>query len=247
MASDGSLSLLISIASGVAAVLALGVTVYQQWVRQPRLRLALSLDPRHGDLVTLTPVRVPGASAEVLERDTVEHWLRMRVTNAVGKQSGREVEVLYIGRRTNGALNIDPRPLRFTGTSENLNHSDILAMGADKPALTATVPPGMFRQVDVIGASCSTTVMTRLRGHPRLAVWPGPGEVLCEGQHEIFLAVAGADRNAAFYRLDLTVMSGWEDDSEQWWGSRLVPSPLVRIKPRHLPRLGLPPAPGRRG
>ncbi|MCU1370459.1 MAG: hypothetical protein JWO77_1653 [Ilumatobacteraceae bacterium] len=247
MIPSDSASLLISIASGIAAVLALGVTLYQQWWRQPRLRLALSLDPRHGDLVTLTPVTPPDASAEVLERDTVEHWLRMRVTNAVGKQSGREVEVLYIGRRSNGVLNIDPRPLRFTGTSENLNHSDILAMGADKPALTATVPPGMFRQVDVIAASCSTSVMSRLRGAPRVAVWPGPGEPLVEGQHEVFLAVAGADRNAAFYRLDLTVAPGWTDDVAVWWDSHLVLSPLVRIKGRHLPRLGLPPAPGRRG
>jgi hypothetical protein len=225
----------ISVASAITAVSALALTIYQQLWRSPKLTLALNLDRECGDLVTLAPVAVGGT--EVKERDTTEHWARLRVLNAKRKHSARKVEVLYIGRRSNGALSIDPRPLRFTGTSENLNHSDILAMGADKPALKATVPPGVFRQVDFIAASMSPSVMTRMRGKPRLAVWPGPGIELEEGHHEIYLAVAAVDTDAVFYRIDVGIVHGWTDHAPDWWGSRVVLSPLVRLSARDRERL----------
>jgi len=225
-------SVIISLASAATAVTALGLTIYQQIWRNPRLTLALALDPGHGDLVTLEPVIAQGETAEVRERDTTEHWARLRVRNAKRKHSARRVEVLYIGRRSNGELCIDPRPLRFTATSENPNHSDILAMGADKPALKATVPPGVFRHVDFLAASISPSVMTRVRGKPRLAVWPGPGIDLEEGSHEIYLAVAAVDTDAVFYRIGVTISHGWSDDPSEWWSSNVVFSPLERLTAR---------------
>jgi hypothetical protein len=225
-------SVVISLASAATAVTALGLTIYQQIWRNPRLTLSLALDPQQGDLVTLAPVVRPGEAVEVQERDTTEHWARLRVLNAKRKHSARKVEVLYVGRRTNGDLCIDPRPLRYTATSENPNHSDILAMGADKPALRATVPPGVFRHVDFLAASISPSVMTRVRGKPRLAVWPGPGIDLEEGSHEIYLAVAAVDTDAVFYRIDVNISHGWTDDPVEWWSSRVAFSPLERLSAR---------------
>jgi hypothetical protein len=230
------LSVVISVASAITAVTALGLTIYQQLWRSPKLTLALDLDPECGDLVTLAPV-ADRSEAEVQERDTTEHWARLRVLNAKRKHSARKVEVLYIGRRSNGTLSIDPRPLRFTATSENLNHSDILAMGADKPALKATVPPGVFRQVDLIAASISPLVMTRMRGKPRLAVWPGPGIRLEEGLHELYLAVAAVDTDAVFYRIEVGIVHGWTDDAAEWWGSKVKLSQLQRLSAGERERL----------
>jgi hypothetical protein len=230
------LPIVISVASAITAVSALGLTIYQQLWRSPKLTLAIALDPDHGDLVTLRPV-ANGEGAEVRERDATEHWARLRVLNAKRKHSARKAEVLYIGRRSKGALSIDPRPLRFTATSENLNHSDILAMGADKPALKATVPPGVFRHVDFIAASISPSVMTRVRGKPRLAVWPGPGIDLEEGLHEIYLAVAAADTDAVFYRIEVSIAHSWTDDAAEWWSSKVVLSPLERLTARDRKKL----------
>jgi hypothetical protein len=157
---------------------------------------------------------VPGS--EVLERDTTEYWVRLRVHNGRRKRFAQEVEVLYVGSERDGRMSIDPRSLRYTATSENVHHVDILARGSEKPSLKATVPPGVFRHVDFVAASPSDAVMPRLRGRPRLAVWPGPGIELDEGPTTIYLAVTAADTDAVFYRLDVRVAHGWTDDPSVW-------------------------------
>jgi hypothetical protein len=231
------LPLVVSLASAATAVTALALTVYQQFWRAPKLMLTLDLDPTRGDLITLAPVADPETTSDVRERDTTEHWVRLRVRNARRKHSAKKAEVLYIGCRSAGEVSIDPRPLRFTGTSENLDHSDILAMGADKPALTATIPPGVFRQVDLLAASVSHSVSPRLRGRPRLAVWPGPGIDLAEGSHDIYLVVAATDTDAVFYRVTIGIFPGWTDDAVEWWSTRVVLSPLERLTDREVKHL----------
>lgn len=240
LALAASAPLILSLASAVTATTAIVLTIYQQFWRAPKLTLALALDPAHGDLVTLQPVMAPGSDTR--ERDTTEHWVRLRVHNARRKRSAQEVEVLYIGSERNGRMSIDPRPLRYTGTSENTHHVDILARGSEKPNLKATVPPGVFRHIDFLAALPSETVMRRLRGRPRLAVWPGPGIELDEGAHTIYLAVTATDTDAVFYRLAVEISNGWSDDPSVWWGERVVLSGLERLSEDEVDFVRTPPS-----
>lgn len=226
------LAILSVVTSGVALALSVYLNVYRERRIRPRLSIAPDGLVQGVDLVTLQYETEPGC---------VEHWARLRVHNEKHRRTAEDVEVLFIGCSADGDtttdLALDWRRLRWAATAETTAGTDVLSRTAQKPDLTATIPPGFFRHIDVLHASNRDKVDEDVRSVPRLCVWPTPSKrnVITHGQFKLFFAITAKDANTAFYCMPLRYDGQWSDSAEAWWGRHLRLEPPYEIDQEQIP------------
>ena len=215
------MALALSVISVVASLTAVGLSIYLNVYRERRLRprLQLLLDPESSsNLVTL---EYPA------EGECAEHWLRFSVCNERDRRTAEDVEVMFIGCKSedgnNPELPLESRHLRWSATSEAKPGIDAMAAGGPKPMVSATIPPGFYRYLDLLHASNRGKVDAAVRCVPRICVWPPPSDRnhLLSGSYVFYFAVTARDANASFYRLQVSFDGEWSPLREQWWSNHL--------------------------
>jgi hypothetical protein len=214
-------ALVLSIISAVTSVTAVVLSIYLNVYRDRRLRPQLNLDfdpDGKSDALTLEFPKEPGC---------VEHWLRLRVRNAPDKRTAEDVEVTFVGCSLGDGvsqdLQLENRRLQWAATREVPPGVDALARDAPVPSVTATIPPGFYRHVDLIHASNRSKVDEEYRCVPRVCVWP-PASARNNLQAAVYdfdLVITAKDANAAYYRVRVSYNGQWSDGAG-WWSTHLV-------------------------
>jgi hypothetical protein len=222
-----------------AVIVALGIAVagwIRQRRRQPKLSLHFSPNPDAPWLDLQALSRPPSA------------WVRVRISNARGKHSAHDVELLVTQfRRLSKSVEdqqvpLDIRPLRWSNALDPQGY----------PMTRVTIPPGVTRYCDLLAIPQPTaSIHEAAYGQseeeiPRdidageystyapLQVFPEPTDgrhVLREGSYELEVAVCARDVDASFYKTTVSFNGVWRRGSEIWDGLAIDPFEQGRFLP----------------
>jgi hypothetical protein len=222
-----------------AVIVALGIAL-AGWIRerrrQPKLSLHFSPEPD-----------APWLDLQALSRPR-SAWVRVRVSNARGKHSAHDVEVLVTHFRRvpkspeNQQLPLDIRPLRWSNTLDPQGH----------PMTRVTIPPGVTRYCDLL-AIPEPTASINEAAHDQseeeiqrdidagqystaaaLQVFPEPRDgrhLFREGSYELEVAVCARDVDASFYKTMVSFNGEWRRGNKVWDGLDIDPFERGRFLP----------------
>lgn len=215
-----------------AVITALGIAIAgwrREQRRQPKLflRFAARPDDTWLDLQVLS--RPPSA------------WVRLRISNARGKHSAQDVEVLVTDFRRVSAsqdedprLGLDIRPLRWSNALDNQG----------RQMTRVTIPPGVTRYCDLLAVREPSDLIAQAEfqqskeeverdieagGYTSpavLQVIPEPTDFrheITEGTYELEIALCARDVDATFYRTMVRFDGVWRVGSDIWRGLRVDP------------------------
>jgi hypothetical protein len=190
-----------------AVFLALYLNLIRERLQRPRLTLDFEPSPAHDaplDLIT-HPEPAPA------------HWIRLRVSNAPGRRSAEDVQVLVtrIQPRASpglGKLPLDTRPLRWTGLYDESSNTAITEIA---------LPPGLARHIDLLALRepDGEGIKEGRQASALVQVWPstqGPRSWISAGTYDLELAVVARDTNTRRYRAEIEFDGVWRAGPEIW-------------------------------
>jgi hypothetical protein len=187
---EGTATVVAALGTVGAVVLALWLQVYRAWRRKPSLTMSYSADPNSG---CWAPVYREGHQAL---------WLRFSVSNATGKDTARDVQVLVTRVET-------PSERRELVPGGPLHWTDLRSPTVDLPA-------GISRMIDI--AQVELPADTQKGTALWLKVSPVPGDTrhrLEPGSYDVELAVTAQGIDADFSTAKLDFEDVREDDPRE--------------------------------
>jgi hypothetical protein len=208
-----------------AVFVALGIAVtgwIRERVRKPKLSLHFRPDPKAPWLDLQALSRPPSA------------WVRVRISNAHGKHSAHDVEVLVTHFRRPSASpedaqpSLDIRPLRWSQAADP--HGN--------PMTRVTIPPGVTRYCDLLAGfepardawdQSEEEIERDIRAgeyltSAALQVFPEPTDGrhrIRDASYELEVAVCARDVDASFYNTTITFDGVWRRGNAIWTGLKV--------------------------
>lgn len=202
----------IMIASAVgtlsAVLVALYVQVFREWRRRPKLGLA--------------PFSAADSDGVILRlKDEISAWIRLQVHNEPGRRTAEDVEVIVvsIARDDNGERPPPDEPPVDLGLLAGRT-----LKWADDASSRSTIPPGMYRRIDIAHASSTADdVVASGLDEPSefwLTIHPPPQQStrdrLPPGTYRLVLAITARDTPTTFETIRIAFTGRWHGYEAIW-------------------------------
>jgi hypothetical protein len=202
-----------AMATSAAVLLALYRETFREWRLRPKLALAFAGPPFDAITVSIPYAPHPG-------RHVPTHWLRLEVSNAKGRRSARDVQVLLTAVH------------RIEDLEKRWHPLDTVALiwsNQDQPRATIDFPPATSRRIDVASLEwpAGRLQMPEEGGGgcwAKLQVIPTPSsdrDHLDPGLYQLELALTAWDVDAVRYTVNLNFDGTWMSGSSVWSHFRL--------------------------